>query len=129
MSKVIPIKDIGIPVPTTAPPTTDSIACYFGAQGFTPSYTQANRVVLPISALSVTQVTAAPVSGQPAPVAVPYYDFPVSTILPTTSPAGPTDFYFTLVDANGSESDFSPVVTETVDRTPPPILGQPIVLH
>jgi hypothetical protein len=117
VSKLIPVKDIGIPVPSTAPPTTDSIACYYGPSGFKPDYGQSARVALPLSSLSVTTVNA-----------LQYYDFPASTVLPANLPTGAMDFYFTLVDANGSESDFSPVTTETVDTTPPPPLGQPIVL-
>lgn len=117
MSKIVPVKDIGIPVPTPAPDATEAIACYYGAKGFTPNYGQQARVQLPLSALSQTTVEG-----------TPYYDFPVSSVLPSTLPDGDVDFYFTLVDSNGSEGDFSPVVTETVDRTPPPALGQPVVL-
>lgn len=116
MSKVVPIKDIGVPVPAAAPPSTDSIACYFGPQGFTPSYDQAARIALPITSLAVVQVDG-----------VSYYRFPLSNVLPANVPDGAEDFYFTLVEGV-KEGDFSPVVTETVDRTVPLALGQPIVL-
>jgi hypothetical protein len=129
VSKIVAVKDIGVPVPATAPPATDLIACYFGAAGFKPDQTSStNRVALPLSSLSITTVTPPAVAGQPAPSAIPYYDFPLSTVLPATFPDGQIDCYFALVDTNGSENDLSPVVSETVDRTVPPALGQPIVL-
>lgn len=117
MSKIIAVKDIGVPVPSTAPPATDSIACYFGPKGFTPDYAQPNRIALPLSSLSLVTVGT-----------TPYYDFPLSNVLPASVADGDVDFAFTLVESSGSESDFSPAVTETVDRTPPQALGQPIVL-
>lgn len=116
MSKVVAVKDIGIPVPTNAPAATDAIACYFGAKGFTPDYAQKNRIALPLSSLSLATVNG-----------VSYYDFPLSSVLPASVPDGDVDFCFTLVEGE-SEGDFSPVVTETVDRTPPQTLGQPVVL-
>lgn len=117
MSKIVAVKDIGVPVPAEAPPTTDSIVCYFGPKGFTPDYAQANRIALPLSSLSVVTVNG-----------TAYYDFPLSSVLPASVADGDVDFAFTLMEASGSEGDFSPVVTETVDRTPPLTLGQPVVL-
>lgn len=117
MSKIVAIKDIGVPVPTTAPDPTDQLVCYYGPKGFSPSYTQPARVALPLSGLSQATVNA-----------VVYYDFPASAIPAANLADGDNDFAFTLMDSSGSESDFSPSVTETVDRTAPLALGQPIVL-
>lgn len=116
MAKIVPVKDIGIPVPAEASIAGAQIACYYGPSGFTPSYDQAARIVLPVSSLSVAHVNGAD-----------YYRFPLSNVLPGSVADGDIDFYFTLVEGQ-SEGDFSPVVTETVDRTPPLALGQPIVL-
>lgn len=117
MSKVVAVKDIGVPVPSGfTPGPSDQLVCYYGAKGFTPDYAQAERIALPISGLSL-----ATVSG------VQYYDFPVSGVLPKSLPDGDYDFVFTIQQGE-SEGDFSPAVTETVDRTAPPTLGQPIVL-
>ncbi len=115
MSKIVAMKDIGVPVPTAAVPSTDSIVCYFGPKGFTPDYS-GPKLALPISSLAVVVV------GN-----VSYYKFPLSNVLPSSVPDGEEDFYFTLQEGE-SEGDFSPVVTEVIDRTPPLTLGQPIVL-
>lgn len=118
MSKVVALKDVGVPVPSPAPDVTDHLICYYGQQGFTPSYTQTQRLDLgPISGLKTAN------SGGQS-----YWDVPLSTALPAGLPNGPFDFVFTLMDSVGAEGDFSPAVTETVDTTVPPTLGQPIVL-
>jgi len=116
MSKIVAVKDIGVPVPGTPPAAGAAIACYYGPFGFTPSYDQAARIVLPVSSLAVVTVNG-----------VNYYKFPLSNVLPASVEDGDVDFYFTLVEGQ-SEGDFSPSVTEMVDRTPPLALGQPIVL-
>ncbi len=120
MSKIVAIKDIGVPVPTDpaqAPAAGDQLVCYYGPKGFTPSYSQPARVALPLAGLSQATVNS-----------VVYYDFPASAIPAANLADGENDFVFTLLDASGSEGDFSPAVTETVDRTAPFVLGQPIVL-
>lgn len=116
MSKIVAMKDIGVPVPATAVPATDKLVCYFGPKGFTPDYTQGSRIALPISSLALVTVSGAS-----------YYKFPLSSVLPSSVPDGEEDFYFTLQEGE-SEGDFSPVVTEVIDRTPPLTLGQPIVI-
>jgi|SRR5579875_1345891 len=119
MSKLVPAKDIGVPVPSPAADPTDDLIAYYGPTGFTPSYSQSARVDLgPISALKTLS------QGTPA---VTYWDIPLSSILPQGSPPGAYDVRFTLMDASGNEGDFSPPVTETLPA-PPPTLGQPIIL-
>lgn len=118
MSKVIPLKDFGIPIPTPAPDATNHLIVYYGPKGFVPSYTQAARIDAgPVSAL--TQKT---VNG------VVNWDDPISTELPGGLGNGTYDFVFTLMDANGNEGDFSPPISATVDTTVPPRLGQPVLL-
>ena|ERR1700722_15480072 len=118
MSKTIPLQDFGIPIPTPAPAGTDHLIVYYGPTPLTPSYTQAARIDAgPVSGLStVTQ------NG------VSYWDDPISTELPGGLGNGSYDFVFTLMDTNGNESDFSPVITAVVDTTVPPPLGQPVLL-
>ena len=118
MSKIVPASDIGVPVPTTAPPSTDSLVCYYGAAGFTAAYDQAARVVIG----TVGTLTQKTVNG------VSYYDVPVAKVLPANTGSGSYGFVFTLMDSAGNESDFSPPVTESIDATVPPALGQPIIL-
>lgn len=120
MSKIVPLKDIGIPVPVPAPDPSAHLIVYYGPQGFTPSYTQAARIDAGLaSALSTVSQGTPPVS---------YYDDPISAELPTALAAGAYDFVFTLADASGNEGDFSPPITVTVDTTVPPTLGQPVQL-
>lgn len=118
MSKPVPVKDIGVPVPSDISKVA-SIACYYGPTGFTPSYSQSARVLFAVSSLKTAAV------GSPA---VNYYDVPIGPQIPASLPDGSYDFVFTFVDANGAESDFSPPVTEALDRTVPPQPGQPVVL-
>ena len=118
MSKPVPVKDIGVPVPSDTSKVA-GIACYYGAVGFTPSYSQSGRVLFPVSGLKTTAF------GSPA---MTYYDVPVGPQIPAALPDGSYDFVFTFVDANGAESDFSPPATEALDRTVPPQPGQPVVL-
>lgn len=118
MSKIIPLKDFGIPVPTPAPAATDHLIVYYGPKGFTPAYTQAAR----IDAGAVSALTQTVVNG------VTYWDDPISTELPGGLGNGAYDFVFTLMDANGNEGDFSPPISATVDTTVPPRLGQPVLL-
>lgn len=118
MSKIVPASDIGVPVPTTPPPSTDSLVCYYGAAGFTPAYDQAARVVVG----AVGSLAQKTVSG------LSYYDVPVATVLPANAGSGSYGFVFTLMDTAGNESDFSPAVMESIDATVPPALGTPIIL-
>ncbi len=118
MSKIVPAKDIGVPIPSPPPDATNHLIAYYGAPGFTPSYSQAQRVDLgAVSALkSVSQSSAS------------YWDIPMASILGSAAQNGSYGFVFTLADANGNEGDFSPAVTEAVDVTVPLALGQPIIL-
>lgn len=123
MSKTVPLKDFGIPIPPTSPtfdPTSNAthLIVYYGPKGFTPSYTQAAR----IDAGSVSALTQKTVNN------VVYWDDPISTELPGGLGNGDYDFVFTLMDANGDEGDFSPPITATVNSTVPPTLGQPVLL-
>lgn len=123
MSRLVPIKDLGVPVPADTSKIL-ALVCYYGQAGFTPDQAtpQAARIVVPISSLKSVGVGTPPVQ---------YYDDPVSTQLPAAVPDGTYDFYFAFneaVDGSGAESDLSPKVTEVIDRTVPPAPGQPIVL-
>lgn len=124
MSKTVPLKDFGIPIPTPAPDPTDHLIVYYGPSPLMPSYTQAARIDAgPVSALS--QKTLAPTPGG---TSVAYWDDPISTELPGGLGNGSYDFVFTLMDANGDEGDFSPPITAVVNATVPPTLGQPVQL-
>lgn len=118
MSKTVPLKDFGVPVPDPAPPATDHLIVYYGPQGFTPSYMQSAR----IDAGPVSGLTQKTVNG------VAYYDDPIGAELPGGLGNGSYDFVFTLMDAQGNEGDFSPAITAEVDTVVPPTLGAPILL-
>jgi hypothetical protein len=117
MSKIVPLKDFGIPV-NTAIPTANHIIAYYGPHPLTPSYAQAERIDCgPISALKTTTVNGADL-----------WDVgDIAAQLPVGL-SGSYDFAFTDEDANGNESDFSPIITVSVDTTVPPTLGQPVQL-
>jgi hypothetical protein len=118
MSKTVPLKDFGIPVPAVAPAPTDHLIVYYGPSPLTPSYTQAARIDAgPVSALTTKTVGT-----------TVYYDDPISTELPGGLGNGSYDFVFTLMDTQGNEGDFSPPITATVDTVVPPTLGQPVQL-
>lgn len=114
MAKIVPSARVGVPVPTSI---GDAVAlnAYWGTKGFVPSYTQPARASLPLA--SVTKQTVAGVS---------YFVFDTSALPPLAE--GDYDLHFTLQDAVGNEGDFSPAVTIPLDRTPPAILGTPVVL-
>jgi hypothetical protein len=118
VSKTVPLKDFGVPVPSPAPDPTVHLIVYYGPAGFTPSYTQAAR----IDAGMVSTLSQKTVGG------VVYYDDPISGELPGGLGNGSYDFYFTLQDLQGNEGDFSPKITAVVDTVVPPTLGAPIVL-
>ncbi|MGH8259828.1 MAG: hypothetical protein ACREUG_09070 [Steroidobacteraceae bacterium] len=118
MSKIVPPKDIGVPVPSPAPDPTMHLIAYYGAKGFTPNYAQTQR----IDVGAVSSLTQKTVNG------VSYYDDPIGAELPNGLASGPYDFAFTLMDASGNEGDFSAPLTVTVDTSVPPTLGQPISL-
>lgn len=118
MAKVVPAKDLGVPVPVPAPDPALHLVAYYGPKGFTPSYSQAQRVDL--GAISAQHTTAV---GN-----VSYYDVPLASVLGASAANGTFDVAFTLMDASGNEGDFSPSVTETVDVSVPPKLGQPVLL-
>lgn len=120
MSKIVPVKDIGVPVPSPAPDPTLHLIVYCGPKGFTPAYTPVapnGRFDLgPLSGL--TQKTVSNVT---------YYDTQIGNVLPTTLAVGDYDFYFTfMVAASTSESDFSPVIDVLVDEVVPSPPGQPV---
>ena len=118
MSKIAPLKDFGIPVPSPAPPSTDHLIVYYGPHPLTPSYSQAARIdVGPVSGLTVKNNSAG----------VACYDDPISSELPAGL-SGSYDFVFTLESASGNEGDFSPAITVDIDTTVPPTLGQPVQL-
>lgn len=120
MAKIVAPKDLGVPVPSPAPDPTDHLIVYYGPKGYTPAYSQAQRIDAgAVSALAVKQV------GSPA---VSYYDDPIGSELPSGIASGAYDFSFTLADANGNEGDFSPPITVTIDTQVPPTLGQPVQL-
>lgn len=119
MSKLIPPKDLGVPVLANAPTGTHLIA-YYGAKGFTPSYNPTSPDGR-VDVGDVSTLTQKTVNG------VAYYDDPIGSELPAGMTPGEWDVVFTFEDANGDESDFSPPVTVTVPSAPP-TPGQPIVL-
>jgi hypothetical protein len=127
MSKIVPLQDLGVPVPSPAPAAGVHLIAYYGPKGFTPSYTPVSpngRIdVGDVSTLTTKSVTPAG-----ATAALTYYDDPIGAELPAGLAAGEYDFVFTLMDASGNEGDFSPPITVTVDTTVPPTLGQPISL-
>lgn len=124
MSKTVPLKDFGIPIPNPPPSGTDHLIVYYGPSPLTPSYTQAARIDAgPVSALTTKTLPAAP-GGQP----VTYWDDPIASELPGGLGNGSYDFVFTLMDAQGNEGDFSPPITAEVDTAVPPTLGAPILL-
>ncbi len=118
MSKIVPLKDFGLPV-NSAIPATDHIIAYYGPHPLTPSYAQTERIDCgPISALK----TAKDAAGADV------WDIgDIASQLPANL-SGSYDFVFTNMDANGNESDFSPAITATVDTTVPLALGQPVQL-
>jgi hypothetical protein len=118
VSRIIPLKDFGIPVPTTAPPATDHLIVYYGPKGFIPAYMQSARIDAgPISGLTVKTVNS-----------VQYWDDPIATELPGGLGNGTYDFVFTLMDTNGNEGDFSLPISAIIDTVVPPTLGQAIAL-
>ena len=120
MSKLVPPKDIGVPVPTPALPAGTHLIAYYGPKGFTPSYSPVSpdgRIdVGDVSTLALKTVNGAS-----------YYDDPIGAELPSGMAAGEYDVYFTFADSAGDESNFSSLITVAVNAVPP-TPGQPIVL-
>lgn len=123
MSKIVPLKDFGIPV-NAAIPTADHIIAYYGPHPLdlnTPAtvYAQSARIDCgPISALkAVADSAGAQVWDLGA----------IASQLPSGL-SGAYDFVFTNEDTNGNESDFSPAITVALDTTVPLALGQPVQL-
>lgn len=115
MAKLASAKTVGIPVPDPIPSDVTHLVAYYGSSGFTPSYTQAERIATPIA-----DVPRQTVDG------VEYFAFNTS-VLPASTEAS-TDIYFTLSDVNDDEEgDFSPVISVPLDRDPPVALGQPVI--
>lgn len=117
MAKIVPTKKIGVPVPTDVPPDTKFLTCYYGETGFTPSYDQEEQVDLEIADVEVVTVNGAN-----------FYKFDPS-VIGGLDPSETYDLYFTLADEAGNENDFSPAIAlPPFDQTPPPALGQPVLL-
>ena len=116
MAKLAVAKKVGIPMPAQMPADVTHLVAYYGAPGFTPSYSQSARIATPIA--SVLKQT---VGG------VEYFVFDTAQL--PASAADAVDIYFTLADNNDSEEgDFSPVIAVPFDRTPPVKLAAPIIL-
>lgn len=117
MPKLAVLKKVGVPIPATLPPDVTHLAIYWGDKGFTPSYDQTQRAIIPISDLQTVQK-----DGQS------YWVFdPASVQLPAVN--GEVDFSFTLLDnTDGEEGDFSPLIALPLDQDPPPALGVAILL-
>lgn len=119
MPRVSKIADIGVPVPSPAPDPTQILVVYYGPEGYTPSYSDTNRIEIgPLSSLATKVVNG-----------VTYYDDPIGDQLPKDLASGSYDFHFTLETADKlNEGDFSPAYSTTVDTVIPPTLGQPVSL-
>lgn len=116
MAKLASAKKVGIPVPTTIPTDVTHLVAYFGPKGFTPAYDQPSRISIPLG-----EVEQRTVGG------VNYFVFDTAE-LPAIDDTE-FDLYFTLADENDSEEgDFSPVISVPLDRVPPTILDQPVLL-
>ncbi|MGC8519958.1 MAG: hypothetical protein ACP5P4_15790 [Steroidobacteraceae bacterium] len=123
MSKIVPLKDFGIPV-NSAIPATDHIIAYYGPHPLDLTneeaiYAQRARIDCgPISGLKVVTDSAG----------ASVWDLSeIASSLPTGL-SGSYDFVFTNMDANGNESNFSPILTVEIDTTVPLALGQPVEL-
>jgi hypothetical protein len=121
MSKIVPPKDLGVPVPSPAPAAGVHLIAYYGPKGFTPSYS-------PVSPNGRIDVGDTATLTQKTVNGLAYYDDPIGSELPSGLAGGEYDFVFTLMDASGNEGDFSPPISVTVDTAVPPTLGQPITL-
>jgi hypothetical protein len=100
-------QNIGVPVPSPAPPSTDHLILYYGTAGFTPSYTQSERIDLgAVSTLPIISVTG-----------ISYYNVQLVSILPSQLPAGSYGFVFTMMDMYGNESAFSNAILETFNTS------------
>lgn len=115
MSKIVPSKKVGVPVPATVPQDAVALVAYYGAKGFVPAYDQTARISKPLAGIATQTVGGAS-----------YWVFD-SSVLPALA-EGEYDLVFTLADGAGNEGDFSPAVTIPLDRTPPAKLGTPIQL-
>jgi hypothetical protein len=115
MPKIVPSGRVGIPVPNPAVADAVALVVYYGSHGFTPDYSQAARLELPLA-----QVPTQDVNG------TPFYVF--DTALLPALPEGDYDLAFTLKDDVGNEGDFSPALDIPFDRDPPATLGQPVVV-
>lgn len=120
MSKLVPPKDIGVPVPAIALPAGTHLIAYYGAKGFTPSYSP----VAPAGRIDVGDVSTL---AQKTVNGAAYYDDPIGPELPATLAAGQYDVYFTFADSAGDESNFSSLITIAVNAVPP-TPGQPVQL-
>ncbi len=118
MAKLVPPQNVGVPLPLAAQANTDHLIMYYGSSPMTPSYSQNTRVDIG----TINTVPVVVVSN------TSYWSVNVASVLPTNLPNGNYDFTFTLMDTSGNEGDFSPIVTEAVNSTVPPTLGQPILL-
>ncbi len=123
MSKIAPLKDFGIPV-NAAIPTANHIIAYYGAHPLdlsNPAAVYESKARIDCGPISALKAVADSAGAQ-------VWDLSTLSAQLPAGLSGDYDFVFTDMDANGNESDFSPVVTVTVDTTVPPTLGQPVQL-
>lgn len=110
MAKLAEPKKVGIPLLAPIPNDVTHLVCYYGPEGFTPSYNQNERIMVPI---------------EEVPIEDNHLIFD-TRLLPQLE--GKFGLSFVLADANDNEEgDFSPLATVPLDLTPPPALGQPVV--
>lgn len=114
MAKLATAKKVGVPIPATMPDDVTHLVAYYGPRGFAPDYAQAARIEVPLAGIAKTA------DGK---------QFIFDTAQVPSMAGNELDLCFTLEDKNDSEEgDFNPVVTVPLDRTPPPRLGQAVVL-
>lgn len=114
MSKLVPSKRLGVPVPAIVGDIV-AVVVYYNSAGQAPTYDQAARLVLPIADLERRAIGDASF-------------FVVDSAALPALPEGDYSFSFTFQDDVGNESDFSPVVTVPLDREAPAAPGTPILL-
>ncbi len=131
MSKIAPLKDFGIPV-NAAIPTANHIIAYFGPHPLdvsNPATVYAFKA--PADGTNTGRIDCGPISALTSvkdSAGAEVWDLSTLAAQLPTGLSGDYDFVFTDMDANGNESDFSPVVATPVDTTVPLALGQPVQL-
>lgn len=131
MSKIAPLKDFGIPVNSSIP-TTNHIIAYFGPHPLdlsNPATVYAFKA--PAQGVNTGRIDCGSITSLKAAqdaAGVQAWDLATLSAQLPQGLTGSFDFVFTDMDANGNESDFSPVVATPVDTTVPLALGQPVQL-